>query len=145
LRAKLRARLPGLFEIVCVYEGQNALVIAHSRTEHGAAGVCAIAAHPHGEKLNFGRGARLSKSDPSELLQSRGKTVRAIVMNTAADFDRAEIEVLMAAALKLATLSLDPGAKDSAIFKAEEQPQLARRAAKRAKSAASNPAASTWR
>ena len=35
LRAKLRARLPGLFEIVYVYESQNALVISYSPTEHG--------------------------------------------------------------------------------------------------------------
>jgi len=32
LRAKLRARLPGLFEIVYVYENQNALVISCSPT-----------------------------------------------------------------------------------------------------------------
>ena len=35
LREKLRARLPGLFEVVYVYESQSALVIAYSPTEKG--------------------------------------------------------------------------------------------------------------
>jgi hypothetical protein len=53
----------------------------------------------------------LSKSDPNKPLQGRGKTVRHVVLNAAADFDRPEIEALMAAALKLAKLRLDVGAK----------------------------------
>jgi hypothetical protein len=75
LRAKLRARLPGLFEIVYVYESQNALVIAYSPTERGYESVCSISVYPGLVKLGFGRGAELSKSDPSKLLQGQGKTV----------------------------------------------------------------------
>src|ERR1700752_5319466 len=73
LRAKLRARLPGLFEIVYVYESQNALVISYSPTEHGYEGLCTIALYPRGVKLFFGQGVLLSKSDPNKLLQGRGK------------------------------------------------------------------------
>ncbi len=94
LRAKLRARLPGLFEIVYVYESQNALVISYSPTEHGYDGLCSIALYPGCVKLFFGQGALLSKSDPNKLLQGRGKTVRHVVLNAVADFDRAEIEVV---------------------------------------------------
>ena len=54
LRAKLRARLPGLFEIVYVYERQNALVISYSPTEHGYEGVCSISVYPRLVKLGFG-------------------------------------------------------------------------------------------
>ena len=75
LRAKLRARLPGLHEIVYVYEGQNALVISYSPTEHGYEGLCSIALYPDKAKLYFTKGAQLSKSDPNRLLQGRG-TVR---------------------------------------------------------------------
>jgi hypothetical protein len=64
----------------------------------------------------------------SKLLQGRGKTVRHVVLSSVADFDRAEIEVLIAAALKLAKLRLDAGAKSSVIIKAEAQKQRARRA-----------------
>jgi hypothetical protein len=135
LRAKLRARLPGLFELVYVYDSQSSLVISYSPTERGSDAPCAIALYPRWVNLYFGQGALLSKSDPSKLLQGRGKTVRHVVMNAVADFDRAEIEVLMAAALKLAKLRLDASAKSSVIIKAEEQKQRARRAKKAARPA----------
>jgi hypothetical protein len=135
LRAKLRDRLPGLFEVVYFYDRQDALVIAYSPTEHGYDGLCSIALYPRSVKLFFAQGAQLSKSDPNKLLQGRGKTVRHVVLNTVADFDRAEIEVLMAAALKLAKLRLHPSAKGSVIIKAEAQKQRARRAGKAARRA----------
>jgi hypothetical protein len=135
LRAKLRARLPGLFEIVYVYENQNSLVISYSPTERGSDGLCGIALYPDCVKLFFGQGAQLSKSDPNKLLQGSGKTVRHVVLNTVADFDSAEIEVLMAAALKLAKLPLDAGVNGSMIIKAEEQKQRSRRASKTARPA----------
>jgi hypothetical protein len=130
LRAKLRARLPGLFEIVYVYENQDSLVISYSPTERGSDGLCGIALYPDCVKLFFGQGARLKKSDPNKLLQGSGKTVRHVVLNAVADFDRAEIQALMDAALKLAKLRLDASAKGSVIIKAEEQKQRARRTAK---------------
>ncbi len=142
LRAKLRARLPGLFEIVYVYESQDALVISYSPTGHGYGGVCSIALYPHCVKLFFGQGAQLSKSDPNGLLQGRGKTVRHVVLDSVADFDRAEIEVLMAAALKLAKVRLDVSAKGAVIIKAEEQKARASRVTKAAPKAAPAAAAS---
>src|SRR5687768_17103552 len=81
LRAKLRARLPGLFEVVYVYDSQNALVIAYSPTGRGYDAPCSIALYPRCAKLFFGQGVLLSKSDPNKLLQGRGKTVRHIVLN----------------------------------------------------------------
>jgi hypothetical protein len=133
LRTKLRDRLPGLFEIVYVYESQNALLISYSPTENGYEGLCSIALYPRCAKLFFAQGALLSKSDPNKLLQGRAK-VRHVVLNAVADFDRREIEVLMAAALKLAKLRLDARAKGSVIIKAEAQKQRARRAMKAARS-----------
>ena len=135
LRAKLRDRLPGLLEVVYVYDTQDSLVISYSPTESGPDGVCAIALYPRCVKLFFGQGAQLSKSDPNKLLQGRGKTVRHVVLNAVADFDRAEIEVLMAAALKLAKLRLDARAKGSVIIKTGAQKQPARRATKAARPA----------
>ncbi len=132
LRAKLRARLPGLFEIVYVYERQNSLVISYSPTENGYEGLCSLALYPHCVKLFFANGALLSKSDPKKLLQGRA-TVRYVEMNALLDFDRAEIEALMAAALKLAKVRLDASAKGAVIIKAEEQKQRASRATKAAR------------
>ena len=133
LRAKLRTRLPGLFEIVYVYESQNALVISYSPTEHGYHGLCSIGLYPNRVNLYFAQGALLSKSDPSKLLQGRGKTVRHVALNAVADFDRAEIEVLMVAALMLANLRLDASATISVIIKADAQKQRAGRARKAAR------------
>jgi hypothetical protein len=137
LRAKLRARLPGLFEIVYVYENQGSLVISYSPTEHGYDGVCSIALYPDRAQLYFTQGVLLSKADPSKLLQGRAK-VRHVVLNAAADFDRAEIEVLMVAALRLAKVRLDASAKGSVIIKAEAQKQRARRTTKAARPAATH-------
>src|SRR5262245_12378438 len=135
LRAKLRDRLPGLFEIVYVYENQNSLVISYSPTEQGSEGLCGIALYPRELKLFFGQGAQLSKSDPKKLLQGSGKTVRHVVLNAAVDFDRPEIEALMAAALKLAKLRLDKSAKGSVIIRAEAQKQRAAARRKQARPA----------
>jgi hypothetical protein len=135
LRAKLRARLPGLFEIVYVYESQNALVISYSPTERGYEGVCSISVYARLVKLGFGKGAELSKSDPHKLLQGHGKTVRYAELNSVADFDRAEIESLIAGAVKLAKLRLDPNAKGAVIIKAEAQKRRALRATNAARPA----------
>jgi hypothetical protein len=86
--------------------------------------------------LYFAQGALLSKADPHKLLQGRGKTVRYVVVNAVADFDRPEIEMLMVAALELAQLRLDASAKGSVIIKAEAQQQ--RRATKAARPASTD-------
>ncbi|HEY1614757.1 MAG TPA: hypothetical protein VGF97_13810 [Rhizomicrobium sp.] len=130
LRAKLRARLPGLFEIVYFYENQNALVIAYSPTERGYEGVCTISLTPDAVKLGFGKGAELKKADPNKLLQGSGKTARFVVLHAAADFDRPDIEALISAAVTLDKLHLDPNTKGAMITKAESQKQRARRATK---------------
>ncbi len=145
LRAKLRARLPGLSEFVYVYENQHSLVISYTPTEHGSEGLCGMALYPDCVKLFFGQGAQLSKSDPSKLLQGSGKTVRHVVLNSVADFDRPEIEALMAAAVKLAKLRLDATAKGSILIKAEEQKQRARRAKKAARPASAGRTAKSRR
>ena len=137
LRVKMRARLPGLSEIVYVYERQNALVISYSPTENGYDGLFSIGLYPDRVHLFFAKGALLSTSDPTQLLQGRGN-VRHVVLNAVADFDRAEIEALMVAALKLAKLRLDASAKSSVIIKAEAQKQRARRASKAARPASAH-------
>jgi hypothetical protein len=132
LRARMRARLPGLFEIVYVYENQNSLVISYSATERGYEGLCSTALYPHEARLYFTKGGLLAKSDPKKLLQGRS-TVRHVVLNTVADFNRPEVETLIAAALKLARVRLDAGAKGSVIIQAEAQKKRAQRSAKAAR------------
>ena len=131
LRARLRARLPGLSEVVYLYENQEALVIAYSPTENGYEGLFSISLQPSLVKLFFTQGPQLAKSDPNRLLQGSGKQVRYVVLSSAADLDRPEIEALIASALKLAKLQPDPQAKGAVIIKAEAQKQRALRAKKK--------------
>jgi len=83
--------------------------------------VCSIAVYPHLVKPGLGKRAELSKSDLNKLLKGAGKTARYVELHSVADFDRPEIEVLIAAAVKLVKLRLDPDAKGTMIIKAEEQ------------------------
>lgn len=135
LRKKLQARLPGLYEVVYLYERQKSLVISYSPTERGYEAVCSLALYPEQVKLFFAHGPLLSKSDPKKLLRGSGKMVRYVPMDSAADLDRAEIEALMAAGLELAKLRLVAGARGSVIIKAEEQKKRAVRARKAARPA----------
>jgi hypothetical protein len=134
LRAKLRERLPGLFEVVYVYESQNALLISYSPTEKGYEGLCSLGLYPSCVKLYFAQGALLSKSDPNKLLQGRAKA-RHVELNSAADIDRPQVEALLAAALRLAKLRLDASAKGSVVIRAEAQKRRASRAAEAARTA----------
>ncbi|MFN8588753.1 MAG: DUF1801 domain-containing protein [Candidatus Eisenbacteria bacterium] len=121
LRTKLRKRLPGLHEIVYVYENQGVLLVTYSATENGYEGLCSLGLYPGEVRLAFGQGAALAKSAPKGLLQGSGKTVRYVALSKPADLDRAEIEALLAAAVKLAKVRLVPGAKGAMIVRAEEQ------------------------
>lgn len=138
LRAKMRARLPGLTEVVYVYENQGALVIAYSPSGKGYEAPLSLAVYPDRVTLAFGRGAELAKADPTRLLQGRGKTVRHVVLEAASDFDRADVQALITAALALSNVHVGASAPSTAVFKAEEQKQRALRAAKKKRAAATS-------
>lgn len=145
LRAKLGARLPGFSEVVYFYENQHSLVIAFSPTGRGYDAPYSIALYPEGVRLFFGRGAELSKADPTKILQGRGKTVRHVELKAVADLERAEIEALMVAAWKLASVRPDAGAKGALVLKAQSQRQRARRAKQAARPAAAKRSAKARR
>lgn len=128
LRTKLRARLPGLSEIVYLYERQESLVISYSPTENGYEGVVTLSLQPDVVKLFFSGGPQLSKADPKKLLQGSGAKVRYVVLEKAADLDRPEIEALMEFALELARVRPAAGTQGALIVRAEEQKQRATRA-----------------
>lgn len=118
--------MPGLFELVYFYERQQALLLSYSPTEAGSAGVSALGLYPGSVRLFFSGGDRLE--DPHGLLQGQAKTVRFVVMNSAAEFDRPELEALMRAALSLAKVRVRPGVEGETLLRAESQKQRARRA-----------------
>jgi len=131
LRKRLRARLPGLNEIVYLYENQESLVIAFSPNDTGYGALCSLVLRPTGAQLYFSRGPELSKSDPHGLLQGRGKAVRFLALASVADFERPEVQNLIAAVLALTHTRLDPTAKGVVIVKAEEQKKRTAKSAAR--------------
>lgn len=141
LRAKLRARLPGLTELVYVYERQGSLVFSYSPTEAGAGGVAGVAVYPDRVNLFLNGGPALSKADPGKLLRGSGKAVRYVEVDAIEAFDRPEIETLIAAALDAAKVRLDPKAKGAVVLKADEQKQRAARAKRTAGAASARPKA----
>lgn len=136
LRKKLQARLPGLNEIVYVYESQGSLVIAYSASENGYEAVCTLALYEAEVKLFLAHGPQLAASDAKKLLQGSGKLVRYVELKSASDLERAEIETLIAAALKLSNVQPKPKSQGSLILKAESQKKRADAAKKPATPAA---------
>ncbi|MCY3001799.1 MAG: hypothetical protein NTV21_08345 [Planctomycetota bacterium] len=105
LRKKLQARLPGFNEIVYVYESQGSLVISYSASENGYEAVCTLALYEAEVKLFLAHGPQLAAFDAKKL--------------------RAEIETLIAAALKLSNVQPNPKAQGSLILKADSQKKRA--------------------
>jgi len=93
LRAKLRDRLPGLFEIVYVYEKpERARDLVFTDRERLRGAVRALAVPARGEAVL--RAGRTVVEVGSEQAPCKGRAkVRHVVLNSVADFDRAEIEV----------------------------------------------------
>jgi hypothetical protein len=130
LRARLRARLPGLSEVVYFYGNQHALVISYSPTGNGYDGLCSLSLRPDGGRLYFPKGALLAKADPKKLLTGPAKGAQQVALGSAADLDRPEIDALIAAAVRLAKVRLDARAEGAVILRVEAQKQRARRAAR---------------
>lgn len=135
VRAKLRARLPGLLELVYMYERQEAFVISYSPTEAGASGVAGLSLKPGGVTLFLNGGDALSQFDPKGLLGPKGGLARQLALHSIADYDRPEIEILIAGAVLLAKVKLVPGTPTRTIVKAAEQKKRAAGAKKKAGSA----------
>lgn len=118
-RAWLRARLPGLHEIVYHYAGQDALVVSWSPTGHGYDGLVSLRVDPARVRLHFARGGALP--DPARLLRGRGDGVRHLDLAAATDLDRPELEALLAAALALAGVRPDPTTSGKLLSRVESQ------------------------
>jgi hypothetical protein len=93
---KMRARLPGAFEIV--YDNYNALVIGYGPTDRASDAVFSIALYPRWVTLFFLQGVTLD--DPGKLLKGKGKWVRHIVLEDPDVLDQPAVRTLMRQALR---------------------------------------------
>ena len=79
IRAKMRKRLPGAFELV--YDNYNALAIGFGPSERASDAIFSIALFPRWVSLFFLQGAGLL--DPHKVLKGKGKQARHIVVHDA--------------------------------------------------------------
>ena len=120
---KMRARLPGSFELV--YDNYNALAIGFGPTERTSEAVFSIAVFPRWVSLFFLHGAKLP--DPNHLLKGSGKTARHVVFYGPETLDQPAVQALMAHALKRANPPFDLTRPNRVVIKSVSVKQRPRR------------------
>ena len=121
---KMRARLPGAFELV--YDNYNALAFGFGPSERASEAIFSIALYPRWVSLFFLQGAKLA--DPHKILRGSGNQVRHVVLKSAADLDLPEIRELMVLARLDAKKDIGPKAGGKLIVKSVAANQRSRRA-----------------
>lgn len=121
---KMRKHIPGAIELV--YDNYNALAIGFAPTERASDAIVSIALYPRWISLFFLQsGAMLD--DPKGLLKGSGTKIRHIVLDSADDLDKKDIERLMAQALKLAAVPIETTKKNRIVIKSISPKQRPRR------------------
>lgn len=119
----MRKRLPGATEIV--YDNYNALAVGFGPSEKTSHAIFSIAVYPRWVSLFFLQGIGLP--DPQKLLKGSGTKVRHIVLKSPADISSSEINALIAHALKVAKVAIDPKQKRRLLIKSVSTKQRPRR------------------
>jgi len=122
-RKKLRALLPGAFELV--YDNYNALVIAFAPSDKTSDAMISIALYPRWVTLFFLEGTSLS--DPKGVLLGAGKQVRRLVIEGPETLDQPAVRALIAQAWKRAGAPAAGGPKRRLIIKSVSAKQRPRR------------------
>ena len=122
----LRRRVPGATELV--YDNYNALAVGFAPGERASEAVLSIAAYPRWVTLFFAHGADLP--DPRQLLKGSGTRVRHIVLTSPEVLASSDVDALIGAALRSATVAIDPARKPALIIKSIAARQRPRRPAK---------------
>jgi hypothetical protein len=121
--ATMRKRLPHAVEMV--YDNYNALVCGFGPTERASEAIFSIAVYPNWVTLFFLQGAELP--DPKGLLEGTAKLVRSIRLVDEQTLDRADVKAMMALALRMAEVPMDPKAAYKLVIKSISPKQRPRR------------------
>ena len=123
---RMRARLPGACELV--YDNYNALAIGFGPGERTSDAIFSIAVFPRWVSLFFLQsGTRLR--DPDCYLEGSGNQVRHIKLDCGAMIDDLGVQDLIAQALELAPVPIDPAQPRRLIIKSVSAKQRPRRPA----------------
>jgi hypothetical protein len=100
VRSALRKRFPTANELV--YDYGFSLVLGYSPTENGIESIFSTSARADGVDLYFMNGPKLP--DPKKLLKGSAKMVRFIPLDSAARLKHPDVEALIAATIKMASI-----------------------------------------
>ena len=125
LIARMRARVPQANALV--FDNYNALGVGFAAGETAPQVLLSVVLYPRWVSLFFFKGRLLD--DPAGLLDGDGKIIRHIKFRTVEEFERPEIEDLIAQQLDLGEPSLDPEARGRLIIKSISGKQRPRRPA----------------
>jgi hypothetical protein len=123
---KMRARLPGAFELV--YDNYNALFVGFGATDRASDAVFSIALYPRWINLFFLQGATLH--DPEKLLKGSGKRVRSIILEEPSVLDRPAVRALMKEALRSSPKPIGRSSDGRLVIKSVSAKQRSRRPAR---------------
>ncbi|HSP64387.1 MAG TPA: hypothetical protein VLQ90_15460 [Pyrinomonadaceae bacterium] len=122
-RKVLRKRLPTAHEMV--YDNYNFFVIGYSPTERPSDSILSIAAAANGIGLCFIRGASLP--DPKKILLGSGKQTRFVRLDAVEVLARAEVQELIAAAIRQSKVPLPTNVRPKLIIRSVSAKQRPRR------------------
>jgi hypothetical protein len=122
---KLRARLPGAFELI--YDNTYGLVFGFGPTERASDALFSLVLYPRWVSLFFLQGAKLA--DPHKVLKGSGNVVRHVVLASAKDLDLPAIKELMDQARLNAKKDILPKSGGQMILKCIAPKQRPRRPA----------------
>ncbi len=122
-RAHLRDMFPRGFELV--YDNYNALVFGFASTERSSDAFLSVAGYPKWVNLFFLNGVDLK--DPKRLLQGAGVQVRSIRLQSAGQVLEADVQALIAQAIKPYRKALDGAGPLQTLIKSVSAKQRSRR------------------
>lgn len=123
---RMRRLVPGAVELV--YDNYNALVIGFGPSERASDAVVSLAVFPRWVTLCFiQNGPEIP--DPAQLLKGSGNVVRHVRLASAKDLDKREIRELLAHALRLADVPIDPASQRRMVIKSVSAKQRPRQSA----------------
>jgi hypothetical protein len=125
VRSALRKRFPTANELV--YDYGFSLVLAYSPTENGIESIFSTSARADGVDLYFMNGPKLP--DPKKLLKGSAKMVRFIPLDSAARLKHPDVEALIAATIKMASIPYPPKGAGRLIIKASSAKKKSRKKA----------------
>ena len=113
LIARMRARIPQAHALV--FDNYNALGVGFAPGEVSSGVILSVVLYPRWVSLFFFKGALLA--DPAGLLRGAGSVIRHIRMTSVEDYERPEVEDLIALALELAEPPLDPAPRGRLVIR----------------------------